>query len=135
MLCSFISEGTAVWISPYALFRDPRYFSPSPERFWPDRWLRTANPNYQRNEKSEGTPSIDFITTASSFIPFSLGPANCAGKNLALVEMRMVVAVLVQRFDMTLAEGYDPDKWTDELNDWLVMSTGNLPVTLTPRLL
>lgn len=36
--------------------------------------------------------------------PFSVGPRNCIGRNLAMAEMRVLVARLVWGFDMELVE-------------------------------
>jgi cytochrome P450 len=42
--------------------------------------------------------------------PFSMGPRNCIGQNLAKAEMRLVLAKMIWHFDMELA---DPkDDWT-----------------------
>lgn len=99
--------------------RDPRYFSPRPDDFIPERWL--------------GDTKDDFVTNLDAFIPFSFGPANCAGKNLAWVEMRMAVALLMQRFQMHFAKGFDPQTWEDTLEDCLVLKRGRLPVIVTLR--
>ena len=104
---------------PYALHRDPRYFSPDPDMFMPERWLDAS--------------SGKFATDRSAFIPFASGHANCVGKNLAWMEMRMVVAAIVQRFDMKFAEGYDPRKWEEDLHDFIGMQVGKLPVALFSR--
>ena len=110
-------------IPPYALHRDPRYFSPKPDDFWPERWLSSSS------TKSTST----LVLNHSAFIPFSYGPQNCVGKRLAMVEMRMVVSLLVQRFDISFAEGFDRDKWEDNMQDWFVVEVGRLPVKLALR--
>ncbi|KLO13822.1 high nitrogen upregulated cytochrome P450 monooxygenase 2 [Schizopora paradoxa] len=115
----FVPGGTAVWLPLYPLLRDPRYFSPHPDDFLPERWLSDTKD--------------DFVTNTDAFIPFSFGPANCAGKNLAWVEMRMAVALLMQRFQMRFAEGFDPLSWEDGLEDCLVLKRGKLPVILALR--
>jgi len=74
------------------------------------------------------------VTNAAAFIPFSYGPANCAGRNLALVEMRIVVALLIQRFEMRFMQGYDPSRWEEDTEDFYVLKTGKLPIVLTPRM-
>ncbi|KAL0563477.1 hypothetical protein V5O48_018590, partial [Marasmius crinis-equi] len=112
----YISEDTSVTIPPYALHRDPRYFSPDPDRFWPDRWLAETKENARCNQ--------------AAFIPFSIGPMNCVGKALALVELRAVVATLVQRFDMDLEKGWDRSQWEKDLEDFFVFRKGSLPVAL-----
>lgn len=102
----------------YALFRSSSYFSPAPDVFWPDRWLQL--------DKST-------ITDRAAFIPFSYSPANCAGRALALAEMRVVVALLIQRFDMSLVDGWDKREWEEHLEDFLVLCNGGLPVSLRIR--
>ncbi|EJD02378.1 high nitrogen upregulated cytochrome P450 monooxygenase 2 [Fomitiporia mediterranea MF3/22] len=124
----FIPESTAIYIPSYALHRDPRYFSPFPYDFIPERWLD----NTQINNTNKKT-NVKFTTNTSAFIPFSYGPANCIGKNLAMLEMRMVVATLIQKFDMKLAEDYDPRKWEEDLQDYFIIKVGKLPVVLNPR--
>ena len=121
----------------YTLLRDPRYFSPAPEEFWPDRWLAPGMRKRTPRQSTPGdSPSNDLGTDGmnpAAFIPFSYGPANCAGRTLAIVELRVIVALLMQRFDMELDEGYDPRDWNDKLEDWFIMQTGKLPVMLTVR--
>lgn len=134
-------------VPPYVLFRNPAYFSPNPDKFWPERWLHTsaskrtpaqalaeaaAHQNEISEKRSTGD-SAEVVTNAAAFLPFSYGPANCAGRNLAMVEMRMVVALLMQRFEMRFADGYDPSQWDEDIQDMLIMKNGKLPVVLTPR--
>ena len=140
---SFIGEGTSVIIPPYVLFRNPAYFSPAPDTFWPDRWLHhNAVKRVPRSAISDGEDSktlphesdSEVITNTAAFIPFSYGPANCAGRALALVEMRMIVALLMQHFDLQFAEDYDPREWEEHLEDHFALSNGPLMVKLTPRM-
>lgn len=97
MRCSYIPEGTQARIHFYSVHTDPRNFS-YPYKFWPDRWL-IAEGLQESSEK--------IVHNANAFIPFSLGPANCVGKNVALQEMRMLVCHFMQRLTVRFAEGYD----------------------------
>ncbi|KZT08062.1 cytochrome P450 [Laetiporus sulphureus 93-53] len=115
----FIPEGTAVYVPPYALHRDPRYFSPDPNKFWPERWLVTDDPN--------------IITNKNAFIPFSIGPSGCVGKPVAQIELRMILAFMLQAFDIRFAESYDKAQWTHDMQDFFIVLKGPLPVVLTPR--
>lgn len=126
-LLSFLSENTAVNTPPYVYHHDKRYFYPLTDTFWPDRWLQDS----KKSEKSRADGS--FIHNVAAFIPFSAGFANCVGKTLALAELRMVVALLVQRFDMSFAEGYDPRRWESEIQDLFGSKLGELPVVLKLR--
>jgi cytochrome P450 len=128
---SFISEGTNITLHSYSLLRDPRYFSPYPEDFWPDRWLA---PECRKSLNDVNKPldaNIKVVLESQAFIPFSVGPRVCVGKNLAMNELRVVVASMVQRFDMKFADGYDPAQWTNELKDFFVLEKGPLSVVLT----
>ena len=113
-------------IPPYVLHRDPRYFSPEPNDFWPDRWLPSP-----LTPPTKATST--FVLNHSAFIPFSYGPRDCVGKRLAMVEIRMVVGLLVQRFDISFAQGFNYDKWEDSMQDWFVAEVGQLPVKLALR--
>ncbi|KAJ7639705.1 cytochrome P450 [Mycena polygramma] len=115
-----IPEGTSVIVPPYAMHRDPGYFSPSPEEYIPDRWIA-------------GEDERRFITNEDAFIPFSTGPANCIGKNLAMLEIRMVVACIMQAYEMRFAEGYDTSRWEADLKDYFNVHKGSLPIIVGPR--
>lgn len=122
-VCRFITEETAVRISPYVIHRDPRYFYPKPEEFWPERWF-TQN---QSDEK--------IITNRSAFIPFSYGPANCAGRTLAISELRYITAMLIYNFEIWFEDGYDPARWNRELSDQFILLVGELPVKMKQRVI
>ncbi|KAJ7729247.1 cytochrome P450, partial [Mycena maculata] len=119
----FVPEGTAVYMSPYAIHRDPRYFNPDPDRFWPERWL----------DDEHQTCTDPVQTDHSAFLPYSVGPMNCAGKLLAQLELRVVVATLVQQLDMELETGWDRTQWEQGLEDFFVFKKGVLPVIIKSR--
>jgi len=66
---------------------DSRYF-PEPMRFDPDRWL----------EKTAGTADAKSTTRVS--MPFGAGSRLCPGRYLALLEMKMAIAMLLRRFSI-----------------------------------
>ncbi|KAA8568678.1 hypothetical protein EYC84_007681 [Monilinia fructicola] len=65
---------------------------PSPHEFLPTRWF--PDPSNARS-----------LLDRSVFAPFSGGPYSCVGKQLALMELRAVVARVVTRFDVRFAAG------------------------------
>ncbi len=68
---------------------DPKNFS-DPQSFEPERWLDTEKePSKQHN--------------ADAFMPFGTGPRFCPGRNLALTEIKMVIAMLCRHFDISFA--------------------------------
>jgi len=94
---------------------DPTNFG-EPERFNPERWL---NPG-----EIEGCPH-----NPQAFLPFGTGPRFCPGRNLALAEIKIVLAMLVRNFDLSLT---DPDQSVDEKLSF-TMLPDNLVVNFSPR--
>lgn len=131
---SFIPEGNHVQVPTYSLHRDPRYFSPYPEDFWPDRWLTPGDRKIKEDTSRAFTSNDEVILEAKAFIPFSAGPRICSGKALAWTEMRMVASSIMQRFNMAPAEGFDLDDWERDLEDHFILKKGSLPVRLTRRM-
>lgn len=120
---SWIPNGHMVRFSIWSVHRDPRNFS-YPDQFWPDRWLIADG-------KQESTEKL--VHNPAALIPFSYGPANCVGKNLALQEMRVVLTLLWQKLDMRFADGYDPKTYFEEYHDNGVVHVGALPVVVEKR--
>lgn len=114
----------------YTIHRDPNYFYPLPETYWPDRWL---NQDKYVTPTGEVVPGDLVITTKEVFMPFSLGPMICVGKNIALLEIRAVVCALVQRFDISSADQRALDTWEEQLGEVFVTLRGKLPVRISPR--
>ncbi|KAL1694972.1 cytochrome P450 [Schizophyllum commune] len=119
---SYVPPGTQTFVPQYTLFRDWRNFSPLPDSFVPERWL------------SEEDRSLEpFNLNRAAFIPFSHGPANCVGKQLAYMEMRMLLCATLRRFDLRFADGWDPKEWEDGLQGFFVMVKGKMPVVVSER--
>ncbi|QIX02012.1 hypothetical protein AMS68_007529 [Peltaster fructicola] len=91
---NFIPAGTKIGIAQYASYRMPEHFKDANE-FHPERWL--GDPKYAND-------NLDSVE------PFSVGPRNCLGKNLAWHEMRILLATVLLEFDLTLLP---------ECNDWV----------------
>ncbi|KAF9443751.1 cytochrome P450 [Macrolepiota fuliginosa MF-IS2] len=126
-----LPEGTAASISFALVHKDPRNFAPYPEAFIPERWL----PEDQRG-KLEPAIFADkdaYRLNQNAFLTFSYGPANCIGKQLAWVEMRMVICLLTRQFDFEFAPGYDPSQFERDIRDYYIMVKGALPTVLSPR--
>ena len=129
---SYIPEETQVSINTYTMQRDPRNFSPLPEAFWPERWLLAAGDTsvkFPRGIDADAT----FVHNTSAFVPFSHGPMNCVGRPLAMMQMRMVVCVLVQRFTMRFPAHYDPARLDQGLKDVFIWDMPSLPAILERR--
>ena len=83
-----------------------------PLEFIPDRWCTRP----------------ELIRERSAFAPFSLGGYACIGRPLALMNVRMMVAKLLMRFDMALAPGEDGSRV--EAESQVHFTTGLGPLNL-----
>jgi len=100
------------------MHRDERNFH-APDAFLPERWF------------SKGAPAGKHNPVA--FIPFSYGPTICAGKNLALMELRMVLCWVLRRFQFSKAPGVGYEEWEGKIQDWFVIHVEPLPVKVSLR--
>jgi cytochrome P450 len=83
-----IPAGATIYVSLYATHRLAAFW-PDPDRFDPDRF--TA-------DKVARRPRF-------AFLPFAAGHRNCVGAAMALVELKLAVAMIAQRYELTLAPG------------------------------
>ncbi|KAF2848256.1 cytochrome P450 monooxygenase-like protein [Plenodomus tracheiphilus IPT5] len=90
----WVEGGTAVYVSQHATNHSSRNFKDA-DVFVPERWLGDERYEGDRREVLN---------------PFSFGPRNCLGKNLAYAEMRLILAKLLFNFDLELV---------DKTSDWM----------------
>jgi cytochrome P450 len=97
-----IPPGTAVSVHQSAAYWSPTNFH-RPQRYVPERWLPEA--------KSD--PSSPYFSDQRDVLqPFSVGPRNCIGRNLAYAEMRLILARVLWNFDLELCE--ESLDWSDQ---------------------
>lgn len=120
---SYIPEGTQARMHFFSMQRDPNNFS-YPNTWFPDRWLIA--------EGLQDSPE-KLVHNVNAFVPFSFGPSNCVGKNLALQELRMVIANIVQKVDLRFAEGWDPAQYERDIKDHFVIIVPPLMVSARRR--
>jgi cytochrome P450 len=95
-----VPKGTIVWGALRGPSLEARHFD-APERFDPERWL------------DGGTPAPGSLSANRVAMPFGAGPRVCPGRQLALLEMKIALAVLVGSFDIAslrTASGGPPDE-------------------------
>jgi len=81
--------GTTIFIIPWVLHRDPRYFE-EPETFRPERWMGNLARELPR----------------FAYMPFGGGPRICIGQRFAMIEAVLVLTTMAQRFSME----WQPDR-------------------------
>jgi cytochrome P450 len=88
-----IPKGAMIYVSLYATHRRAEDW-PDPDRFDPDRF----------------TPELTAARPRFSFIPFAAGHRNCVGASMAMVELKLAVAQIAQKFTLTLVPGHRVEK-------------------------
>ncbi|KAI8944454.1 benzoate 4-monooxygenase cytochrome P450 [Xylaria longipes] len=91
----YYPEGTIVGTPNWAQSRNQEVYGDGGV-FRPERWIA---------DDSCGITKEDVTRIRRNFNPFSSGPFNCAGKNLAMAEMMIIVARTLYRFEMRRAPG------------------------------
>lgn len=95
-----IPKEATIFISPYVLHRLPQHFA-QPDLFDPERFA-------PENEK---------LIPRYAYMPFGAGPRICIGNSFAMMEARLILATIAQRYDLELA----PDQQV-ALNPQVTMS-------------
>ncbi|KAI0682151.1 high nitrogen upregulated cytochrome P450 monooxygenase 2 [Cerioporus squamosus] len=129
----YLPPGTSFPIPPFSLHRDPRNFT-HPSSHWPERWLIASGHLALSDAPPAKTPPLrTFTHNESAFLAFSHGPMNCAGKGLAMAELRTVVCAVLQRYELRLHAGWDAGRYEDAYQDYFVSTRPEVPVVLESR--
>jgi cytochrome P450 len=82
-----VAKGTLVVVPVWHLHHDERSF-PESNAFRPERFML-------------GAPAMP----RSAYLPFGAGPHFCLGQHFATIEMALIAAQLIQKFELSLEEG------------------------------
>ncbi|KAI3391686.1 hypothetical protein diail_6965 [Diaporthe ilicicola] len=114
----FVAGGTQVIAPQYVIGRDETIY-PRASEFIPERWYSLP----------------DLIKDKKATAPFSIGPYNCIGKPLAMMNIRVTLARIVVRYDFS----FDPDRinaraeFKDNMKDCFTLQPGPLYLRLEKR--
>ncbi|MBX2802149.1 MAG: cytochrome P450 [Myxococcales bacterium] len=108
-----VPRGTQVWISPWVIHRDARWFE-HPLVFRPQRWL---------------SGELEASLPHCAYVPFSAGPRVCIGKRFAELEAISVLATLARKLAFRLA----PGATLDLVPSITLRPRAGLPMGITPR--
>lgn len=89
---TFVKAGWSVSVAPYTLARMKGVWGPEAREYKPERWIDPA------------TGKI-IAVSAYKFATFNAGPRMCLGMNLAMMEVKIVVASLLTKFGLELVPG------------------------------
>jgi benzoate 4-monooxygenase len=90
VLGHYFPPGVVLGVPSYSLHRDPLIWGEDTEAYRPERWFERDQADIQK-----------------TFNPFSFGPRACVGRNLADLELRIMISSLLRRYHFVLE---DPSK-------------------------
>jgi cytochrome P450 len=109
---TFVPKGSVVAVCPYALHRSEAYWE-RPDAFEPDRF---------RPERVAARPK-------QAYLPFGDGPRVCIGRAFAMMEAKIILVTIAQRYRVEPAKGSEVD-----LEPGITLRPrGGLRVHLRPR--
>ncbi|KAF2134736.1 cytochrome P450 [Dothidotthia symphoricarpi CBS 119687] len=108
----FIPGDTIINVPTYTIHRDERYFEEATE-FVPERW-ETLSPD------------------TAAYLAFQRGPFMCSGRNLAIMQLRMLISCLALRYSIAFAPGEDGVAFADGEKETLTMWIPPLQMVFTP---
>jgi cytochrome P450 len=82
-----IKKGDLIYICPYGMHRSSKLWT-EPDKFLPSR--------FEGNWKAK--------TNRFAFMPFGAGPRTCLGLSFAMVEMQLLMAYLIPRFNVKITD-------------------------------
>lgn len=103
-----IPAGSEVIYSPYMIHVDPEIFD-QPKAFQPERWLSIKPGKYE-------------------YLPFGVGSRTCIGSSFGGLQLRLMVAMIVQRWRLESVAGSKIDVKTNVV----ISPKGGLPMTVRP---
>ncbi|XP_011705712.1 PREDICTED: cytochrome P450 9e2-like [Wasmannia auropunctata] len=110
-----VEPDDALLFPAYAMQRDPKYF-PNPDKFDPERFSEENKDNI----------------LSCSYLPFGHGPRKCIGNRFALMETKILIAHLLQKFNLkTTDKTVEPVVFTK--NEFSLKPVGGFWIRLEKR--
>ncbi|KAH7310529.1 benzoate 4-monooxygenase cytochrome P450 [Stachybotrys elegans] len=130
VLGTFYPAGTIVGTAPWCDSRNADVYG-DPGVFRPERWIV---------DEAAGTTKEMVAKIRTNFHPFLAGPGICAGRNVAMAEMMLIVAKTIFCFDLrkapgsTLGEGRPELGWGQRERDQLQVVDAYISIKQGPVL-
>jgi cytochrome P450 len=124
----FIPEHTQVWVGQHVMMSDEKYFHRAAE-FLPERWVA--------QDATKNGKATSFVKDRRAWIPFGYGAHACGGRELALAELKIVIAMIVREFDICFQqqgdESFDYEEWAASWKDLFLTMIEKIDLRFIPR--
>jgi cytochrome P450 len=97
LLTNHFPTQVVVQLSSFTAMRSPQYFA-DPLEFHPERWLPPEHPLYSTRYANDNL---------KAFFPFSLGPRQCTGREIAWSQTRLFLGKVLWTFDLEGVRGHE----------------------------
>ncbi|KIP11869.1 hypothetical protein PHLGIDRAFT_82811 [Phlebiopsis gigantea 11061_1 CR5-6] len=87
----FFPEGTVLSVPTYTIHRNTEVWGKDADTFRPERWFEQDKTAMQK-----------------TFNPFSFGPRSCVGRNLATMQLLIIISTLLRRYEFVLENPEQP---------------------------
>ncbi|KAF2707633.1 putative benzoate 4-monooxygenase cytochrome P450 [Pleomassaria siparia CBS 279.74] len=116
----YIPPFTGISMNVWHVHHDPRNFA-YPDDFIPERW----------------TTKPELVLNRAAFIPFTIGPANCPGKPLAMMELRSTISRIIHQYDVSFPEGakFNEREFFAKIKDYFVAFCPRQELVFSRRML
>jgi len=98
-----IPAGTVIEVPVHAIAHDPGVF-PNPDQFDGLRFYKLRQ-EARENGEVEAAAQNQFVSVSQSSLTFGYGRHACPGRFLAANEIKMIVAMALLMYDITLVDG------------------------------
>ncbi|KAK3292010.1 cytochrome P450 [Chaetomium fimeti] len=118
----YVPKGIVVQLSSFTAMRHERYFA-DPLEFRPERWLPADHALYDTRYANDNL---------KAFFPFSLGPRQCTGREIAWSQTRLFLAKVLWTFELEGVRGHDKS-FDDDFSVHVMWNRPELYVRFVPR--
>ena len=86
-----VPKGVNLWVMVLTLHTDPEVWGPDAYKFNPERFSNGIT----------GACKLPHL-----YMPFGVGPRVCLGQNWAMIELKILVALILSKFSFSLSSKY-----------------------------
>ncbi|KAK9741885.1 hypothetical protein RND81_03G135500 [Saponaria officinalis] len=86
-----VPKGVCIWTLIPTLHRDPNIWGPDSDKFDPNRFANGV---------------ANSCRVPQAYVPFGIGPRLCLGKNFAMLQLKLLICLIINRFSFTLSPNY-----------------------------